>query len=288
MVEHDLPHTPGDLLVKLIWGVIIAAIGTGVLKAVAGEVPLAGGCFLAALLLGFVLVYRQRIGTAARTHLAQFFLGAVGLAGAILLIASVIGFIVWRNPSNTKDILPGALTANSTAHEQPKAPTKNYFAEEKVELGNLLVGLATKLNDEGLRAANQGYRFGGMLPQAKPQLVELIQQVDDTRKLTISMSRAIWDTIIYKNPRFNTELTEIVGSNGGNTPLAKFQVALNTFHRDLSIFIDRYDQLSDKDRPWIAELLRRSGDDAHYASDEFKGWIQQCNNRIDEKRELLR
>jgi ElaB/YqjD/DUF883 family membrane-anchored ribosome-binding protein len=176
----------------------------------------------------------------------------------------------------------------AAAPQPSTAKTKNYFAPEQADLGTLLSELSALLNNKGLNAAHEGQRLGNQLPQAKQQLENVLQRIDATRTLTIELSRGIWDEIIYKNPRFQTELRQIVGDNNANSKLGQFQVALNTFHRDVSIFVERYDQLAENNRGWIAELLRRDTQSVYDTSNAFQGWVQDANQQIDEMRELLR
>jgi hypothetical protein len=80
-----------------------------------------------------------------------------------------------------------------------------------------------------------------------------------------------------------------LGSNGAdNVPVGPFLRLLNDFHRDLSIFAEKYDDIHLEVRPWISEMVDRDARNTHNASVDFNSWIQQCNDRINAKRELLR
>jgi hypothetical protein len=100
--------------------------------------------------------------------------------------------------------------------------------QNKAQLGELLSNIAAHLNDEGLKAIRDVPRLGHPPLQAKVQLQEVIDLTASIRTLTIDMSRSVWDDIIYKNPRFQAELRQIVGDSSGNSALAQlYQLAVH-------------------------------------------------------------
>jgi hypothetical protein len=166
------------------------------------------------------------------------------------------------------------------------AKAKNYFAPEKAQLGELLSSIAAHLNDEGLRAVRNVPMLESPL-QNKAQLQDVIDMAVLIENLTAGMSRLIWNDIIYNNPRFQTELNQIVGERGRST-LEQFQKTVSALHFDVSIFLERFDQLNDNNRGWIAGLLKRDTQAIYDASNALYGWIQESNQRIDNMREVLR
>ena len=188
----------------------------------------------------------------------------------------------------------GTVTPSASAKPEiskPEvAPSKNYFPPEKEKLRNLYSSIGEHLDKEGLNAANQGRPLGNAIPQTKDGLRELMGRVDVARGLLATMTGAIWGTIIPDNPRFNDDLTRVVGSNGpDNLPVGPFHRALDSFHRNLSVFADRYDSLDTDNRAVMADLIRQSSSQTlNDTSEAFKSWLSQCNERIDAQRELLK
>ena len=189
---------------------------------------------------------------------------------------------------------PSEPSPNATAKPEVVKPevvlSKNYFPPEKEKLRNLYSSIGEHLDNEGLNAANQGRPLGNAIPQTKDGIRELMGRADVARGLLATMTSAIWGTIIPDNPRFNDELTRAVGSNGpDNLPVGPFHRALDSFHRNLSVFVDRYDSLDTENRAVMANLIRQSSSQAlNDTSEAFKSWISQCNGRIDAQRELLK
>lgn len=220
-----------------------------------------------------------------RRGLDSWFFIAPCLVIAILAVAGAAYGIGLRSSSNA-DRKP-EVTRPATV-----APSKNYFQAEKVELGNLLSDVLSHLNAEGRQAAMDAQRFSSppIGPQSKHQLMELQSQIDNIRSQTVNLSRALFDNILQRNAKFNYELTQVIGSNSGdNLPLAPFQRALNAYHRDISVFLDQYDQIPEQTRAWILdELFRRDALALSDTASAFNGWLQQCTGRIDDMREALR
>jgi hypothetical protein len=169
-------------------------------------------------------------------------------------------------------------------------PSKNYFASEKTDLGNLLSSISDRLNKEGLDAVNEARRLSNAPEgrQTQEQLALLWQHTENARNLTIILSRSIWDDIIGKNPKYRNELTQIVGSNHpDNLPIAPFQRAVGVYSRDLAIVSNEYKNMNDVTKGFMGELFKRDAQIVYDTSGKFQGWIQECIERIDNMREAL-
>jgi hypothetical protein len=213
----------------------------------------------------------------------------IGFCFVVALLAAACGAygLGLRASTNPVATIESGQTANPSPTLTPKI-SKNYFPAEKIELGDLLSGIAAKLNNEGLMAANQGYRYSSGQFASSAALTDLSSQVGKTMDLVEAMRRGIWDEIILKNPRYETELNRIVQPSSGN-PIVSFQNPLESYRREIDILARKYDGFDDETQRWLgSDLLGNFANSVHQASDSFKGWIQQCNNRIDNMRDALR
>jgi hypothetical protein len=168
--------------------------------------------------------------------------------------------------------------------------SKNYFPAEKIDLGNLLSTVSSKLNNEGLSAADRGTRFGSGQFASKEALQQRVKEVQDTIRLVETMRRGIWDEIILKNPKYATELNGIVRPvSGGQNPIVDYQNVLESYAREVDILSQKYDSMDQDTRYWLySDLLGSFANSAYQGSGRFRTWIQECNNRIDGIREALR
>src|SRR5580704_18018520 len=157
-MESPLPKTGWEAVLQILWGTVVFALGfEGVVKTVEGELWAGAGCFLAALILAIGLVYRAKVIPAVRDRLSQFILGAVGLAGVILVIAAAVGLFALRggpqasgNPalekaSYLKDVHlysgsagPIPLNPRFVAKCARNGPRARLYVEDRYYVGGLM------------------------------------------------------------------------------------------------------------------------------------------------------
>jgi hypothetical protein len=218
-----------------------------------------------------------------------------GLVGAFVSAGVALGGFIWQiNRASTQEqAATSVVTDQKNGQSVPNQPIsthkKSYFPAEKVEIGNLISQISTHINSEALRAADMQWIRGIQTDRNNSQIEELLKDIDETRSLTITLSRAAWDDLVRNNAKFSKELTAIVGESGGNSPLARFQVALNSYHTNVTYYKSRLDHMDFNDKAWIADKIfnREAQDSVRMAADNFKNWITECNARIEEQRTIL-
>jgi hypothetical protein len=173
--------------------------------------------------------------------------------------------------------------------QQPIKPSKNYFPAEKKDLGDLHTFILARLNKDGILAAKQAHNFGGDTPaDHKAQLISHLERVTETRRLVSDISKYIYNDAIPNNPSYSFELSQLFSNSPDNVPIGPFRRELEKYHRAISLFVDRYDGLANEDRVITADLIKQTTPRLLETSQLFQNWIQQCNERIDAQRELLR
>lgn len=178
------------------------------------------------------------------------------------------------------------LSASSPA---PIKPSKNYFPDEKKDLGNLYASILNRLNKDGMAAAKQAYNFGGDTPADNlNQLTAHLARVTEARKLASDLSKYVYNDLLPNNPTYSFELTQLFSNSVDNVPLGTFKRELDKYHRAISLFVDRYEGLPAEDRVITADLIKQTTPRLLETSQLFQNWIRQCNERIDAQRELLR
>jgi hypothetical protein len=187
----------------------------------------------------------------------------------------------------TDQSIPTSSTPPAPA-DVPVTLAKNYFPDEKQKLGSLFTAIRERLNGDGKRAGAQGARYGGDILQSKDQIISLVGQVEATRGLLGGIRRYVYDELIPNNPSYNLELTQLVSNGPDSTPLGRFDRELELFHRELTVLRDRYDKIDEETRVIDAYLINRTTPPLREIANAFTSWVQQCNDRIDAQRELLR
>jgi apolipoprotein N-acyltransferase len=144
--------------------------------------------------------------------------GAILLAYGVYRLASVPGLIA------QPQIEQKAVAETTSSQAAVSLQSKHYFPDEKSQLGNLLSAISDRLNKEGLEAATRGETMTNMVASEdgqKSQAKAIMDRVDANRFLIITMSRAIWDEIIAKNKKYESELSEVVanGQDGNRRAL---------------------------------------------------------------------
>ncbi|HTC02128.1 MAG TPA: hypothetical protein VK749_01905 [Xanthobacteraceae bacterium] len=248
------------------------------------------------LVIGVATLIRWHRRQRAAKKLGMASLPFIALCFAVALLAVAGG--AYSLGLRFSDKAPDARTDTTTVQpgsqlpppSQPTKPPKNYFPAEKIELGNLLSGIASKLNNEGLTAAAEGYRYSGGQFASREELLENSNRVLQTMLLVEALRRGIWDDIILKNPRYEHELNQIVSpARSGMNPINSFTAPLEAYKRELDLLSNKWGGLDEETRRWISsDLIGNFANNVHASSDDFKGWIQLCNNRIDDMREALR
>ncbi|MCP4621386.1 MAG: hypothetical protein GY844_33710 [Bradyrhizobium sp.] len=192
--------------------------------------------------------------------------------------------------SSKPGIIVAAVGSTAPAASTPPIkPSKNYFPAEKKDLGDLYASILNKLNRDGTTAAKEAYNFGADTPAGnKHQLESYIDRVAAARSLVSGIYKFIYLDVLPNNPNFNFELTQLFSNSADNVPVGPFNRELEKYHRDLTVFASRFDGLSSEDRTIHADLLKRTTPRLLETSQLFQNWIQQCNERIDAQRELLR
>ena len=127
MAEHELPSNFKKAAIAFLYGTVVFALGfEGVVKTVEGEIVTAVLCFGAAGLLTAGLIWwNNRTGGAARKMLPYAFV-AIGVLGALLIVAAVIGFVASRDA--TAITTTTQTTAASVVTTAPSSPA-NVLAE---------------------------------------------------------------------------------------------------------------------------------------------------------------
>jgi len=123
-------------------------------------------------------------------------------------------------------------------------------------------------------------------------LEEILRQLESVRRSTRDAFNKLYYGIVQKHPRFKSELREVLGDrdlSDQDSKLMQLERKMEAFHRELSILLDRFDRLAGDDRIWVGQLIFQSQGAAVYgAATQMQGWINDCNQRIDQLRELLR
>jgi hypothetical protein len=126
MADSAVPKTAAEAIVVFLSGTVVFALGfEGIVKTVEGELFTGVACLLAGAVLAIGLVYRSKVLQTIRDHLSQFIVGAVGLAGVILMIAAIVGFVVLRSsvPAPQAKSAPETTTAPIDVPPKPSEPT---------------------------------------------------------------------------------------------------------------------------------------------------------------------
>jgi hypothetical protein len=192
-----------------------------------------------------------------------------------------------QNQQGTQSTVIGPAAPVSQA-----PPSKNYFPAEKTELGNLLSEMAGYLSNGGLAAVKEAAFYAKALPTKKETLAGIAQEILSNNDRVQAMSNSL-NAIITNNPRYNQELKQIIpiefsGPGSEHTPVREFQISMNTYRGDIDRVVDEYDGLDEKTRDWLLSIIRREGEFTKDRSEAFQTWINQCKDRIDKMRELLR
>src|SRR5262249_8327262 len=103
----------------------------------------------AGLMLGFILVYRTRLAMAVGASLNQFILGAIGLAGVILLVASAVGFWMLHNQPSSAAAVSGKPpeAARTASAPQYLSNIEIYFEGNSIEGPLVVVGNIVSTQD---------------------------------------------------------------------------------------------------------------------------------------------
>jgi hypothetical protein len=167
-------------------------------------------------------------------------------------------------------------------------PSKNYSATEKQELLGLIGTLSTLLNDEGLPAA-QTARVTGYTPvtPSKDGLDDAVKKAESVRDSLAKIQLTIWQNILQpKNSNYLADLNYIVDANG---KFYQFQTATEQFLNNVTNFERNLDSFSPDQRNWITSLIQTGiGQNWGRAAEEFRGYVEQCDTRMNTEREALK
>jgi hypothetical protein len=214
------------------------------------------------------------------------FLGDILNTTLVVKIDSAIGAVADTPKPNTAAEVQLPTLSTQPA---PIKPSKNYFPAEKKELGDLYAFLLALLKKDGMDAARQAYSFGSDTPAGnKHQLTSHLERVSAARKLLSDIANYIYNEALPNHPNYNLELTQLFSNSADNVPIGPLRRELEKYHGAISLFLDRYDSLSEEDRTITADLIKQTTPRLTETAQLFQNWIQQCNERIDAQRELLR
>jgi len=194
-----------------------------------------------------------------------------------------------------KPLLPPAQPAQAQGvgfaeaqRPAPKHPSKNYSSEEKQKLLGLIGNISTLLNDEGLPAAQIARVTGyNAVSPSKGGLDDVIKRAESVRDSLAKIQIKIWQDILQpKNSNYLVDLNYIVENN---TKLDQFQRATEQFLSHVTIFGRNLDSFSPDQRNWVTSLIQAgTGQNWGRTAEEFRGWVQQCNTRMDVERDGLK
>jgi hypothetical protein len=250
---------------------------------------------------------RPRIPAVISSSLTRIALDARLLIAALLLIFLyvLVGPEIYRRFTDTPpkqfsaDEIAAAVvsklpkiaesqTSVPASAQSPPKLSKNYFPDEKLELGKLLSTISARL-DDGIKTANTGIGVRIDRQQTKDQFIATHDVVMRARDEIASMSNQLWNDVLKNNNRYYADLVDVIGSNSAdNVPVGRFYRVLDTAEKDISAFIQKYDVLSPDDRKWIIDFIKRDDIEILNRSSDFLNWAYKARTQIDSKRDLLK
>lgn len=292
MDELGLPKNLREAIPFIIWGVLVLGFGLEFCTALAHEEWLrAGICFLLMCGLAAMALYsndakRWFALTNPNYAFPMFMLALLAVILSPFVQERkwpVIPFYQVARSQSEMTVTREAAYSPPTIEPQQKL----YFPAEKRELGDLLVNIERALDADAIPISREAHNYGNDLPTSKSGLADLLKRVDATRGRIVTLRNDVWGKIIGQNPRFRSELSQVIGDVDRDSNNVEYlDKSLAKFSRELGILVDHFDSLGDN-RAWVEELLRDETENVHSAAENFNGWIQNCDNRIDAKRQLL-
>lgn len=252
-----------------------------------------------ALVLGVVRLYRwmrtelatpdsllQKVVTATRRRLIPLMFGAMAIAGALLIVAAVVGAIAYSHGSGTENTPP--LNPQTTA---PPPPEPHYSQKEKNDLLDSFRDLTTMLNKYGLGASNLGNQFvsdweeQNIHPFNKNAITNRLSEV---RTLAEHFQVDMFEKYIRGNA-YEAELNDMVSRTQRGIELNQLLGAINLFINGAT-----YVALINKDgddwekTPAVYTILELHRLNLLQALTTFNGWLNYCRGRISDRSTQLR
>jgi hypothetical protein len=169
---------------------------------------------------------------------------------------------------------------------QPVAPKRIYDPEEKARLKRAMLSISDILNTDGMEIVRKSQRYTNPMEDqlgAKANF-DLVKELQDK---TQSLYERIFRKIIPENKFFERDLAPIVGADDTkNVPYLLIQ-QLGTFFGQLNMVLVLIPKMKeDPTGTTERQLLGMATGNHKELSDaalEFRKWVTQCNERIDEK-----
>lgn len=278
----------GDAALKQNWGPMFAGFGIGLpLMGIASSFPF----------------WKNRAGKWLRDSIVNISTGGaafVVLAGCVYVLGPYI--LPKGNSPSANDIaaavadklkpmlsqdVPAATQSFGFAPTELKIPTKNYSTDEKQELLELIGTISKLLNDQGMPAAQLARVTGyNAVPPSKAGLDDAIKRAESVRDSLAAIQLKIWQDILQaKNSNYLDDLNFIVDNS------AKFDQFHNATEQFLGTVINferNLDSFNQDQRNWITSLIQEGvGQNWGRTAEEFRGYIGQCNARMNKEREAL-
>ena len=224
--------------------------------------------------------------------IAVIIVSALGLMFGIYLLARPSASAPPQTPTDDaeKPTLTGPPMFGEAYTKPP--PPKNYFPNEKIELGNLLT-VVGRLFDDGVAGFAEASNFNNPLPNVKPLLVQRRREVGLTDSRISNMSEYL-DELVRQNPRYRSEIASVLGKSLTGAvsieipSIHRFLELSRAFTGDLDSTLQRYDSIDSKNLNWVLTIISREGMSAGNELNNVKTWIDQCTSRIDKMREQLK
>jgi hypothetical protein len=253
-----------------------------------------------------------QFAAAVRRRLIPLMLGAMGLAGIVLIVGAIAGYFALNQPAtaiapdpkiaeltNERD---GAIRDRDNARQQlasrpapqtdiaqPVAPKRDDPAE-KAELKGLMISISKTLNTEGVGIFRGLQRYiAGKEDGVSPGAQESFDLIKDAQGRTQALYERIFRKIIPENKYFERDLKFIVGEDDPKTnPPYQLIQQLGTYFGQLNMVLVLIPKMKDDSTRTTERQLLGMADESHHiplrvAITNFEKWITQCNERIDEK-----